>query len=53
MHYLHRTPKVEPKVNSPEFFAKIEKEMERDLLRTVEEPEPEWFDVHYTEVHLN
>lgn len=54
MHYLHRTPKTEPKVNSPEFFAKIEKEMERDLLRTVEEPEPEWFDVHYTEeVHLN
>jgi len=49
MHYLHRESNPVPESGSPEYFRKFEKELEAECLKSVEEPEPEWFEVNVEE----
>ena len=49
MHYLHRESNPVPESGSPEYFRKFEKELEAECLKSVEDPEPEWFEVNVEE----
>jgi hypothetical protein len=49
MHYLHRESNPAPESGTPEYFRKFEKELEEECLKSVEDPEPEWFEVNVEE----
>jgi len=45
MHYLHRSSAPEPLIGSSEYYEKVEQEMEQDIMREVDGPEPDWYEI--------
>jgi hypothetical protein len=45
LHYLHRASDKRPEKGSGEYFQKVEKEMEEELVTAADGPEPEWWTV--------